>query len=274
MVYSLENVKKLKKVTGIGIKKCMEALNNNDNDFDKSLEWLKKYSISVRNISSSSSGEVSFGVTFLKALSEKAVSFVLSCESDFAEKSEEFIKLSEEIGDMIFKKFEDVTRFSLIEKEVEELVEERISSVSLSIKEKISIRNINLFTKREGEEFGIYLHHNRKLCSLAVIRNGTKEIAHEIALQVAVHKPLFVSKDTVPASVVKARIDEIRENLSEDVKEKSLSIVENVVNGKINKWYSEVCLLEREDFRNNERSVGEIVSPHGAVVEKIFFEKI
>lgn len=285
MVYSLENVRRLKSVTGIGIKKCMEALNENDNNFEKSLEWLKKYSISLRNLSSPSDGEVLFGLTFIKSEGNRAVSFVISCESDFAEKSESFRILSDEVGKAIFNNFEEIEKSFPREKKVEEIVEEIISSVSLSIKEKISIRRVNLFSKNEKEQFGTYLHNSTgKLCSLIIVTKENdggeledskqKEIIHELALQVAVHKPLFISKELVPLEVSSKISEEIKNSLSREVREKKSSIVENIVNGKLNKWYSEVCFLEKKDFRNEDQSIKEIVSFHGIIVRKIFFEKI
>lgn len=274
IMVNINDVRKLINKTGAGYKDCIDALKNS-NSFNEALEKLKNYSVQkVRSFSSSDSKEIEFGILIIKELNNKVIYFILHCESDLVEKSSDFINFSNYLTDLFFENFENITNSSDAKFTFEKLAENEIIRISLLTKEKIHVEDFGFFIKNDSELIGIYIHHNKKLGAFSIIESGNSEIAHEIAIHVAVNEPKFISKNDIDNDVLNLKFEEIKESLSEEIKKKSEVMIENVIKGKLNKWFSEICLLSQQDFRNSEKTIGDIINQNKAKIRKIKFLKI
>ncbi|MDD5289658.1 MAG: translation elongation factor Ts [Patescibacteria group bacterium] len=127
-----------------------------------------------------------------------------------------------------------------------------------------------------------YVHGNGKVASLIMLscetdfvaRNSEfKELAHDLAMQVAAMNPQYLSADKIPAAVLEEEREIIRASLKEEKKPKE--VVEKIIDGKLNKFYSEFCLLEQPFIKDDEKTVKEVIAEKIAKLgEKIEVKKI
>ena len=276
MSYSLENLKKLREITEVGINDCMNALLANENDLEKSIQWLKEKSmVSSKSSNLGNTERINkFGLVKIKSLGNRIVSFCLKCESDFVSENQVFVNLSEKIIDSLLNKFDDFFNLESGIEKAEESVKDLITASSYSLKEKIYIEKINFFLKDQNDVFGSYTHHNKKMASFVVLENGNDELAREISMQIVVNNPLFISEQDIPRELFDNKIKEIREELvSQENFKGSAEIIEKIVKGKFNKWVSEVCLLEQRDFRNQSLKIKDVILP-GTIIKSFLLLNI
>ncbi len=135
---------------------------------------------------------------------------------------------------------------------------------------KYIVRKGESLLEKKGEKetkIGIiegYIHFNGRVGALVEMRAETdfvarseefKKLAHEIALQVATMNPLYLSKETIPEEIIEAKKKEFREEL----KDKPLEIQEKIIQGKLEKWYEEVCLLEQRYFKDESLKIKDLI---------------
>lgn len=272
MTYSLENLKKLREITEVGIRECIRALDSNENDLEKAIEWLK-----IRSLSSSKSSNINendkvnkFGVVKIKNIDNKIVSFSLKCESDFVAMNSIFTVLSERVSDLLLENFDLLLNSSDLNQIVEEKTKELISEASYTLKEKIYLEDVNFSLKEDSDFFGSYIHHNKKVGSFVVLRNGDEALAREISMQLVANNPKFLSREEVPSDLMNSKIEEIKNDFvnSSDSSKKGPEIVEKMINGRINKWLSEICFLEQGDFRDQSVKIKEMLSSKKSSIQQ------
>lgn len=277
MNYSLKNLKKLREITEVGIKDCINALIVNKDDLQKSVEWLKEKSITSSEFSASNNGKKTnkFGLVTVKNRENKIVAFSLKCESDFVAANSTFTTLSENISNLLLQKFDDLFNLEDRIKKVEELVKSLINESSYSLKETVYIEKVSFFVKSQNDTFGSYIHHNKKIAAFVLLENGTTEVAREVSMQVVANNPTFISKEEIPHKLANDKLREIKEEIiSSRSNVNNPEIIQKVVTGKFNKWISEVCLLEQKDFRNQNLKIEEIVNSSNSKVKKFFLISI
>ena len=135
------------------------------------------------------------------------------------------------------------------------------------IGEKLSLRRFEIVNKNTDEVFGDYLHMGGRIATLTVLKGASSEIAREVAMQAAAMKPLYLNIESVPEDVV-ASERKIQKELAMN-EGKPADIAEKMVEGRIKKFYKEICLVEQPFIKDGDVSVSKYVADNGGEVIKM-----
>jgi len=182
----------------------------------------------------------------------------VNCETDFVAKTDDFKAFVASIAKQIAEKNPaDVD--ALMETEIEPgtTVSAALNNAVAKIGEKISVRR---FVRIEGK-VDSYIHMGGKIGVLVEVEGeADAEALHDVALQIAAAKPSFVSKDQVPTAELEHEKEILRAQAKNEPKPKPDAIIEKMVNGRIEKFYKEVCLLEQPFVKDSDISVAKMIN--------------
>ena len=146
-----------------------------------------------------------------------------------------------------------------------------ITSRIATIGEKLSFRRFEVLTKEDNQVFGSYSHMGGKIVSLALLEGNDEELAKDIAMQIAAMKPSYLNRDEVPEE----RVEKEREILTEQAENEGLDAnkLPMIVNGRLNKFYEEICLVDQGFIKENKMKVGKYVeSKNSKIVKFVRYE--
>ncbi len=262
-------VSELRKITGAGILDCKKALEETNGDLDKAVNFLREKGIATANKKAERIAAEGLANIFVDG--NKAVILEINSETDFVSKNEEFIEMFDKIGNVILEsdvtEMEDALKLNC----GEGTIEDYIISKTAKIGEKLSFRRFEVITKNDNEVFGNYLHMGGKIAVLSLLEGADEETAKDVSMQAAAMKPLYITKEDVPADVV----DNEKAILKEEAinEGKPAEIAEKIVMGRINKFFQEICLLEQTFIKDGDLSVGAFdKKAEGKVLNFIRFE--
>lgn len=256
---SASMVKELREVTGAGMLDCKKALEASNGNMEEAVTWLREKGIS--KAAKKASRIAAEGLAVSKIKGNKAVIVEVNSETDFVAKNEEFVSLVNIIADTLLdsdvKSVEEANKLTHDGKTLEELVIEKTSTIG----EKLSFRRFEIVTKEDNQVFGTYSHMGGKIVALCVLDKDL-ELAKDIAMQIAAMRPLYLNRDEVPAEV----LDKERSILKEQAENEGLdpNKIDMIVNGRINKYYEEVCLLDQGFIKENKMKVNKYVESKGS----------
>ena len=165
------------------------------------------------------------------------------------------------------KTIEEAEEVPCEEGTIKDLIVAKIAKIG----EKLSLRRFEIVSLNDDEVFGSYLHMGGKIASLVVLKGASESVAKDVAMQQAAMRPLYVFISDVPEEVV-AKEKEIQKELAMN-EGKPQDIAEKMVEGRMKKYYKEVCLVEQTFIKDNNLSVGEYVKNNGGeVVRAIRYE--
>ena len=248
-------VKDLRERTGAGMMDCKKALVETNGDEKAAADWLREKGIAK---AAKKSGRVAAEGAVAAYVSKDAKVGVLvevNCETDFAANNENFRALEKEVAEHIAKtapKDIDALNASKIGgKTVETLVTEATATIG----EKISIRR---FVRYETKgSIASYIHMGGKIGVLVELDGGDSQLGKDIAMQVAASSPLAVDRTGVASEDLEHEKEVLRKQALEEGKPEK--IVEKMVEGRINKFYKEVCLIEQIFVKDNEKTVKDVL---------------
>ena len=264
-------VKELREKTGAGMMDCKKVLTETDGDLEKAIELLRERGIAK---AAKKSGRVAAEGLVEAYVSEdgKVGAIVeVNSETDFVGKNEEFKAFVMDVAKQVVKNNPATVEELLAEpsiavegKTVQEVLVEKIATIG----ENMTIRR---FTRFETD--GLvekYIHGDGKIAVLVNMKNGNKELAKDICMQIAAARPEFVNREQVPAD----RLEKEKEILKQQTinEGKPEAIAEKIVMGRINKFYEEVCLIDQEFVKDPSMKVSQILKD-AEVVEFARFEK-
>ena len=266
MSISAAQVKELRDITGQSMMDCKKALIENDGDIDKAVEMLRKKGMAVmekRGERENNEGRI---VSKSTADGKTSILTTLCCETDFTAKNDNFGAVAEKLGNALLTSgsvpttTEEVAALPADGRTIGDLVNDLISQTG----EKTTLGK---FAKYQLEGAGLiytYIHHNGKIATMiqidaendgAATADATKAMASDIALHITAMNPRGVNRDEVDAADV-AKEEEIAR---EQVQGKPENIIENIVKGKMNKWFSEIILLEQPFVKDDKITVQQLV---------------
>ena len=259
---SASMVKELREATGAGMLDCKKALEASNGNMDDAVTWLREKGIS--KAAKKASRIAAEGLAVAKVDGNKAVIVEVNSETDFVAKNEEFKNLVNIIADTILKagdvkSVDEANKLTYEGKTIEELVVDKTATIG----EKLSFRRFEVLEKDNDQVFGTYSHMGGKIVSLVVLSKDN-ELAKDIAMQIAAMRPLYLDRTEVPAEVLekeKTILKEQAENEGMDA-----SKIEMVVNGRINKYYEEVCLVDQGFIKENKMKVNKYVESKGSEI--------
>lgn len=251
---SASMVKELRELTGAGMLDCKKALDEVNGNMEEAITYLREKGISKAQ--KKFSRIAAEGLALSKVNGNKAVIVEVNSETDFVAKNEEFIKLINAIADTLLgsnaKTVEEALELKYEDKTINDLIIEKISTIG----EKLSLRRFEIVEKKDSEVFGTYSHLNGKIVTLDVL-SSDEELAKDIAMQIAAMRPSYLSKEDVPSEVVEKERTILKETaVNEGLAENKIDMI---VNGRLNKFYEEICLLEQGFIKENKMKVSKYV---------------
>lgn len=262
-------VKELREKTGAGMIDCKNALVETNGDMDAAVDLLREKGI--LKASKKESRIAAEGLANIYSNDKKAVILEVNSETDFVSKNEEFKSLLDEIGTTILNSdattMEDALALPYENGTLQDLLVAKIAKIG----EKLSFRRFESVTLGDDEHFGIYIHMGGKIASLVVVKGADEAVAKDVAMQQAAMKPLYTKVSDVPEEAIEKE-REIQKEIAMN-EGKSPEIAEKAVDGRMKKYFKEVCLEEQAFIKDSGLSVSKYVeNHHGEIVKAIRYE--
>ena len=259
-------VKELREKTGAGMLDCKKALEANDGNIESAVDWLREKGIS--KAAKKSDRIAAEGVAAILVDGNDAVILEMNSETDFVAQNEKFKELVDSVLKTLIKS--DVTTVEeALELPCEDgTVNDLIVSKTATIGEKLSLRRFAKVTKGDNETFGSYIHMGGKIAVLIVTENTSEEVARDVAMHAAAMRPKYVKTTDVPAEEVAKEEEVLKEQAVNEGK--PAEIAEKMVNGRINKFYKEICLEEQPFVKDGDINVKTYVKNNGGEIKSMY----
>lgn len=263
-------VKDLREKTGAGMLDCKKALEATEGNIEKAIDWLREKGIS--KAAKKADRIAAEGLSSILIKGDKAVVLEVNSETDFVAKNEEFKELVNTIASTIIDsnltdEVEEALKLQTSGCTIEELIIEKTAKIG----EKLSLRRFVKIEKTPSESFGEYIHMGGKIAVLTVLDNASSEVAKDVAMHAAAIRPQYVRRENVPADVVEREREVLKEQAMNEGK--TAEIAEKMVEGRVQKFYKEICLEEQPFVKDSDVSVGKFVSNNGGtIVNMVRFE--
>ena len=266
---SASMVKDLRESSGAGMLDCKKALEATNGNMEDAINWLREKGIS--KAAKKATRIAAEGLALAKIEGNKAVVVEVNSETDFVAKNEEFKSLVEEIATTVLnsdaKDIESANSIEVNGKKLEEIITEKVATIG----EKLSFRRFKIIQKNDNQIFGTYSHMGGKIVTLTVMEGNDSELAKDIAMQAAAMRPLYLNRDAVPAEVVEKE----RAILTEQAENEGLDSnkLPMIVNGRLNKYFEEICLVDQGFIKENKMKVSKYVeSKNSNIITYVRYE--
>jgi len=249
------DVNKLRQTTGAGMMDCKKALVEAEGDFEKAIEILRKKGQKVAANRSDRESTEGAAIAFVNTDKTQGVAITLNCETDFVGKNEGFVALAYQMAEKAinFDSKEDflASDFGGI------TVSEKLIEQTGVIGEKIEIGS---FEKLNGAFVGSYIHAGNKIATLVSLSDKVEqaeEVAKNVAMQAAAMNPIALDQTGVDQSIIDKEIEIAKEQLRAEGKPEAM--LENIVKGKIQRFYKDITLVNQDYIKDNSVSVAKYV---------------
>ncbi|MFD6441924.1 translation elongation factor Ts [Peribacillus sp. NPDC060186] len=265
MAITAQLVKELREKTGAGMMDCKKALVQTEGDMEKAIDFLREKGIAkAANKGDRIAAE---GLTSIVVEGNQAVILEVNSETDFVAKNEGFQALVKELAAFLLANKPESVEAAL-EQTMENgaKVADHINAAVAKIGEKLTLRRFQVVTKTDNDAFGAYLHMGGRISVLSVLEGTTDaEAAKGVSMHIAAINPKYISRDQVDAS----ELDREREVLTQQAlnEGKPEKIVAKMVEGRINKFYEEICVNEQAFVKNPDQKVGQFVESIGGKIQ-------
>ena len=266
-------VKELREKTGAGRMDCKKVLTETDGDMEKAMELLRERGIAKAAKKSGRVAAEGLVEGYISDDGKMGAVIEVNSETDFVAKNDEFkafvLNLAKQVVEKNPKDVEELLAQESIEipgKTVSEVLVEKIATIGENM-------NVRRFARFEAE--GLvekYIHGDGKIAVLVNMKKGTNEVAKDVCMQIAAARPEYLNEASVPAE----RIEKEKEILKAQTMNegKPEAIAEKIVQGRIGKFFSEICLVDQQFVKNPDIKVSQLLTEKNAeVVEFVRFEK-
>ena len=255
-MFTSKDVMELRKKTGAGVADCQKALKETEGNMEKAVDFLREKGIATA--AKKASRIAAEGIVLAKVNNSTGVLVEVNCETDFVAKGDQYIEFVNGVADYVMAN--DVADIDAL---VAAKNEETIAATA-KIGEKIAIRRFAKYTAESGVVES-YIHMGGKVGVLVEVDgctcDGAHELAHDVALQISAAKPLYLVADEVPAEVVEHEKEILLAQIKNDPKlaNKPEQVIAKMVEGKINKYYDENCLLRQAFVKDPSLTIEKVV---------------
>jgi elongation factor Ts len=246
--FTAKDVQALRQTTGVGMLDAKKALEENSGDMEEAMQWLRVNGLA--GAAKRDDREASQGAVSVVRNDNVAALAELRCETDFVAKSDEFVAMADELAALVASKGTEAAA---------ELQDE-IDRLRTTLKENISVGRVVRLEAGSGEVVDTYLHTQagRGVNAVAlVLKGGTPELAHEIAVHIAFTKPAYLRREDVPEADVaaeRATVEEISRNEG-----KPDAALPKIVEGRMTGWFKDRVLLEQSYVKDEKQSVTQLL---------------
>tara|TARA_E500000331_G_scaffold346511_1_gene385509 strand:+ start:483 stop:1340 length:858 start_codon:yes stop_codon:yes gene_type:complete len=256
----LNNVKKLRELTGVGFKDCKIAIEENNGDLEKSVEFLRKKGIA--KASKKMGRNASEGLSLVHNEEDKVAVVEINSETDFVAKNKDFLNFSKEISKINFKVLGDLEKLKSFKMQNGKTVDDNLVALISKMGEKITIRRSKFFDDKNGKNY-YYIHsavekNVGKIVSVVKISNNDdKDLGQKIAMHIAASSPLAIDKEGIQKKLIDKELEIIKAELINSGKKGD--IAEKISKGKINKFISDNTLLNQVWIMDPKKKVSDIL---------------
>ncbi|GEN44949.1 translation elongation factor Ts [Alkalibacillus haloalkaliphilus] len=265
MAISAKLVKELREKTGAGMMDCKKALQETDGDLDQAVEFLREKGMS--KAAKKADRIAAEGSTHIVTEGNTAVMIEVNAETDFVAKNDEFKNLLDVLANHILT-HKPATVEEAFEQKIngDETVSEYITSAIAKIGEKLSLRRFEIFESDANSAIGAYIHMGGKIGVLAQLEGTTDEdVAKDVAMHVAAINPDYLSREEVDQEIVDTERERLKQQALEEGKPEN--IVEKMVEGRLGKFFEDICLLDQSFVKDPDQTVKKYVESKGASVK-------
>ncbi len=271
MAINTQTIKELREATGAGVLNCKKALEANDGDFEKALQYLREKGMDAAAKKASREAKEGLVQVLVDETGRLGTIVEVNCETDFVALTEEFQALVAAIAKQVAQETDIPDVATLLNRpfidDQSVTVGERLTQLIAKLGENMVLHRFARVERdgngliegyiHPGSRIGVLVHtstHDENVASSAAFG----ESVHDLALQVAAAAPQYISPDDVPDSVVEVEKAKYLAQAAEG--NKPDHIKERIVAGKLNKWYEETCLLRQPFIKDDSLSVGDLLS--------------
>lgn len=267
-------VKELREKTGAGMMDCKKVLTEAEGDMEKAIELLREKGIAKAAKKSDRIAAEGLVLGYVAEDSKIGAIVEVNSETDFVAQNAEFRAFVEAVAKQIALKnpanVEELLEQESIEesgKKVSEVLTDKIAKIG----EKLSIRRFVRFETQDGL-IEKYIHGDGKIAVLVNMRNADNVLAKDICMQIAAAKPEFLNREAVPEERVNKEMEILKVQAMNEGKPEA--IAEKIVQGRVGKFYGEICLVEQEFVKDPSVKIQDLLKSKGAeIVEFARIEK-
>ena len=265
MAVTAQMVKELREKTGAGMMDCKKALTETNGDMDKAIDYLREKGIA--KAAKKADRIAAEGSTAIFTKGNEAVLLEVNSETDFVAKNEGFKTLVSELGEFLLaSKPATVEEALAATMENGATVETHINSAIAKIGEKLTLRRYTIVTKTDADAFGAYLHMGGRIGVLTLLEGTTEEAAaKDVAMHIAAINPKYISRDEVSAEEAEREREILTQQALNEGKPEN--IVAKMVEGRLTKYFQDICLLDQSFVKNPDQKVRDFVASKGATVK-------
>ena len=256
----LDNVKKLRELTGVGFKDCKSAIEENNGDIEKSIEFLRKKGIA--KASKKMQRSASEGIILIHNENGEIGIIEINSETDFVAKNKDFLNFSKEISKINFKVSGNLENIKDFKMGNGQSVNDNLISLISKIGEKITIRRSKFLNKKEGKNF-FYVHsaleqNIGKIATVVKLLNCEDDsLGQKVAMHIAASSPLAIDKNDISKDIIEKESEIVKAELINSGKTGELA--EKISKGKINKFISDNTLLNQIWIMDPKKKVSDIL---------------
>ena len=258
MAISATEVAKLRKMTGAGMMDCKKALEEANGDYEQAVAIIRKKGQLIASKRADRDATEGCVIAIVSDCATKGVLTVLSCETDFVAKGEDFVKFTEEVAAAALKTgaadLDAVKQLTVNGISVADGVNEKVAVIG----EKI---DLTFFGSLEAAEVTAYIHPGNKLACLVGFNKKlpNPQTGRDIAMQVASMAPVAVDKESVSEDVVTKEMEIATDQAKLDPKNegKPAEMIEKIAKGKLEKFFKEMILINQEFIKDNKKTVAD-----------------
>ena len=259
----LDNIKKLRELTGVGFKDCKSALDESNGDIEKSIEFLRKKGIA--KASKKMSRTASEGLALIKEEDNKVSVIEINSETDFVAKNKDFISFCKELSEINFSNMGNLDKLNNTNMRNGTSVKDNLVALIAKIGEKITIRRSNFFDSKNGLNF-FYVHsaiekNIGKIVSVVklegLVKGKNEEIGTKIAMHIAASNPLAINKDGIKKEIIDKELEIIKAEITNSGKPAEMA--EKISKGKISKFINDNTLLNQIWIMDPKKKVSDIL---------------
>ncbi len=260
-------IKKLRDKTGAGMMDCKRALESTGGDMEAAVEYLRKKGAAVAQKRADRAAKEGMIVTRVSADGRTGVVVEVNCETDFVGRSDDFTAFSSAVAETIEKnRPATLEQLASLTTGTGRKVSEMMNDLLAKVGEKIAVRRFSIITSADGS-VSSYTHLGNKIGVLVEFgglspADAAGQIGRDIAMQVAAMNPLVVSREQVEKSLIEHELDIYRTQAKNEGK--PAQIVDKIANGRLEKFFQEVCLLEQTYIKDAGKTVKDFLQESGA----------
>jgi elongation factor Ts len=240
---------------------CKSALDEANGDIEKAFEVLRLKGL--KGVSKREGRSTSNGLVVARVAGGKAMLLELACETDFVAKAENFVALAEQAADAAFAAGAKDADAALAATAGGKSVADSITDQAAILGEKVELRRVSVI---EAPAVDAYLHRTSRdlppqVGVLLGYEGSNADVAHDIAVHIAAFSPQYLTREQVPADVVAKEREIATETARNEGKPEAA--LEKIVEGRVNGFFKETCLLDQDFAKDNKLSVGKVAEQAG-----------